>query len=68
MLFRSLMMGRDSGIVIGELSTVGPDGHGVTGLAQRIDLAVSMTGAILFGLRLYNSPRYADPQTEAAAG
>ena len=54
-------------IVIGELSTVGPDGHGVTGLAQRIDLAIQMTGAILLGLRLYNSPRYADPHTEAAA-
>ena len=54
-------------IVIGELSTVGPDGHGVTGLAQRIDLAITMTGAILLGLRLYNSPRYVDPHTEAAA-
>jgi hypothetical protein len=54
-------------IVMGELSTMGPDGDGVTGLAQRIDLAITMTGAILFGLRLYNSPRYADPYTEAAA-
>ena len=54
-------------IVIGELSTVGPDGDGVTGLAQRIDLAITMTGAILLGLRLYNSPRYADPHTDAAA-
>jgi hypothetical protein len=46
---------------------MGPDGDGVTGLAQRIDLAITMTGAILFGLRLYNSPRYADPDTDAAA-
>ena len=54
-------------IVIGELSTVGPDGDGVTGLVQRTDLAITMTGAILFGLRLYNSPRYVVPNTEATA-
>ncbi len=54
-------------IIIGELSTVGPDGDGVTGLAQRIDLAITMTGAILLGLRFYNSPRYAVPHIEAAA-
>ncbi|MET0711584.1 MAG: DUF998 domain-containing protein [Jiangellaceae bacterium] len=54
-------------IVIGELSTVGPDGDGVTGVAQRIDLAITMTGAILLGLRLYNSPRYADLHTDGAA-
>ena len=53
-------------IVSGELSTVGPDGDGVTGLVQRIDLAITMTGAILLGLRVYNSPQYADPHTEAA--
>lgn len=62
-----LVVGLITEIVTGELSAVGPDGHGVTGLVQRIDLAIQMTGAILLGLRLYNSDRYADPHTGAAA-
>jgi hypothetical protein len=62
-----LVVGTIIEIVLGELSTVGPDGHGVTGLAQRIDLAITMTGAILLGLRLYNSDRHASPHTEAPA-
>jgi hypothetical protein len=61
-----LVVGVITEIVIGELSTVGPDGHGVTGLAQRIDLAIQMTGAILLGLRLYHSDRHAVPHIEAA--
>jgi hypothetical protein len=62
-----IVVGMITEVVIGEFSTMGADGDGVAGLAQRIDLAVTMTGAILLGLRLYNSARYADPHTEAAA-
>jgi hypothetical protein len=54
-------------VVVGQLSTVRPDGDGVAGLIQRIDLALWMTAGILLGLRLLNSDRAADPHTDRPA-
>jgi hypothetical protein len=62
-----ILVGVITEIVVGELSKVGPDGHGVAGLAQRIDLAITMTGAILLGLRLRDSDRREEHHPEAAA-
>ena len=62
-----IVVGMITEVVIGEFSTMGEDGDGVAGLAQRIDLAITMSGAILLGLRFLDSDRPADRDARARA-